>query len=86
MGNGNVADLDELKKLRKAAEEFKLNLEERQKTLKRAASVFKGREGKLTKRTLTWITATSASIKKAIAAAEEMIKLIDADIKHLSGI
>lgn len=86
MGNGNVADLDELKKLRDAAATFKANLEERQKTLKSAASVFKGTEGKLTKRTLTWITATSASIKKATATAEEMIKLLDADIKHLRGI
>lgn len=86
MGNGNVADLDALEKLLKAAVAFKTNLEERQKTLKRAASVFKGREGKLTKRTLTWITATSASIKKAIAAAEEMIKLLDKDIKDLEAI
>ena len=86
MGDGNVADLDELEKLRKAAVAFKTNLEERQKTLKNAASVFKRVEGKLTKRTLTWITATSASIKKAIAAAEEMIKLLDEDIKHLRGI
>lgn len=86
MGDGNVADLDELKKLREAAATFKTNLEERQKTLKKAASVFKRAEGKLTKRTLTWITATSASIKKAIATAEEMIELLDADIKHLRDI
>ena len=33
MENGNVADLDELENLRKAAATFKTNLEERQKTL-----------------------------------------------------
>ena len=43
-------------------------------------------EGKLTKRTLIWIVTTYVSIKKAIAAAEEMIELIDKDIRHLSGI
>ena len=86
MENGNVADLDELENLRKAAATFKTNLEERQKTLQGAANAFEGMEGKLTKRTLIWIVTTYVSNKKAIAAAEEMIELIDKDIRNLSGI
>lgn len=82
MGDGNVAvaDLDALKILRKAAEEFKLNLEQRQETLEIAASVFEGTSA-LTKRTLTWITVTSASIQKAIRATEELLELLDEDLR-----